>query len=68
MNHNEQLFELAEKYCHGLMDDQEKLFFEIDMENNPALAQWVQEHQILLQTFDHQNNKEYIRYTLDSIH
>ncbi|MBK7763392.1 MAG: trypsin-like peptidase domain-containing protein [Bacteroidetes bacterium] len=61
-------YELVEKYCHGFMDDKEKMFFEIDMENNPALAQLVHEHKTLINTFDHHNNREFIRYSLDSIH
>lgn len=61
-------YELVEKYCLGLMDDNEKLFFEIEMENNPALHHLVEEHQALLRTFEHHSNKEFIRYSLDSIH
>jgi len=61
-------YELVEKYCLGLMDDNEKLFFEIEMENNHALNNLVEEHLSLLRTFDHQCNKEFIRYSLDSIH
>jgi len=68
MNEQEHIYELVEKYCHGLMDDKEKLFFEIDMETNPALANLVYQHQTLIASFDHHNSKEFIRYSLDSIH
>lgn len=68
MNDQFNTYELVEKYCLGLMDEKEKLFFEIEMENNPALFKLVQEHQTLLLTFDHHNNKEFIKYSLDSIH
>ena len=61
-------YELVEKYCLGLMDDKEKMFFEIEMEHNPALDKMVQEHKTLLLTFAHHNNKEFIKYSLDSIH
>ena len=30
MNESFNTYELVEKYCLGLMDDQEKLFFEIE--------------------------------------
>ncbi len=68
MNEHTNTYELVEKYCLGLMDDKEKMFFEIEMESNPALNNLVQEHKTLLQAFDHHNNKEFISYSLDSIH
>jgi len=68
MNESFNTYELVEKYCLGLMDDQEKLFFEIEMENNPALNQLVQEHLTLLRTFEHQQHKDFIVQALQSIH
>ncbi|HOZ51309.1 MAG TPA: serine protease [Chitinophagaceae bacterium] len=68
MNEHINTYELVEKYCLGLMDDKEKMFFEIEMENNPALDTLVKEHKTLLLTFNHHNNKEFISLALDSIH
>jgi len=68
MNEHTNTYELVEKYCLGLMDDKEKLFFEIELENNPALNKLVLEHTTLLNTFDHHANKEFIKYSLGSIH
>ena len=62
MNESFNTYELVEKYCLGLMDDQEKLFFEIEMENNPALNQLVQEHLTLLRTFEHQQHKDFLKH------
>jgi serine protease Do len=63
-----QTYELVEKYCLGLMNDQERLFFEIEIENNPVLANLVAEHQLLIQTFEHQQHKDFIQLSLQSIH
>jgi serine protease Do len=68
MNEHTDTYETVEKYCLGLMDDKEKMFFEIEMENNPALSNLVQEHKTLLKAFDHHNNKAFISYSLDAIH
>ncbi len=68
MNEHINTYELVEKYCLGLMDDKEKMFFEIEMENNPALHSLVQEHKTLLLTFEHHSNKEFIKYSLGTIH
>lgn len=63
-NHYEQI----EKYCLELMDDKEKLYFEIEIEHNPALKQAVTEHKILLSSFDHLQNTQFIHSALDTIH
>ncbi|HPI54029.1 MAG TPA: serine protease [Chitinophagaceae bacterium] len=63
-NHYEQI----EKYCLELMDDKEKLYFEIEIEHNPALKQAVTEHKILLSSFDHLQNTQFIHTALDAIH
>jgi serine protease Do len=68
MNEHINTYELVEKYCLGLMDDKEKMFFEIEMETNPALNNLVKEHRTIMDTFEHQSNKEFIKYSLDSIH
>ncbi|MEZ5045400.1 MAG: S1C family serine protease [Chitinophagaceae bacterium] len=61
-------YELIEKYCLDLMDGKEKLFFEMEMSKNPALAEAVKEYQILLNTIHHIEDKEFVSNTLQTIH
>lgn len=68
MNGSISTYELIEKYCLDLMDDKERLFFEIEMANNPALHEAVAEHKILMQSFEHLQDSEFIHDTLRHIH
>lgn len=61
-------YELIEKYCLDLMDDREKLFFEMEIEKNPALKSAVHEHQTLMLSFEHMQDRDFIHSTLDHIH
>lgn len=68
MNESSNTYELIEKYCLDLMDEQEQAYFESDMQANPALKKAVEEYRLLLQTFDHAQNSEFIHRSLDSLH
>lgn len=68
MNESTNTYELIEKYCLELMDDKEKLFFEIEIENNPALKSAVEEHKTILMSFEHMQNAQFIHDALDNIH
>ncbi len=66
--HFNNTYELIEKYCLDLMDEKEKLYFEIEMEKNPALQNAVSEHQKLLTTFEHMHQIQFVHDTLNHIH
>ena len=61
-------YELIEKYCLDLMDDREKLFFEMEIEKNPALKSAVYDHKTLMLSFEHMQDRDFIHSTLDHIH
>jgi len=68
MNGSINTYELIEKYCLDLMDDREKLFFEMEIEKNPALKSAVYEHKTLMLSFEHMQDRDFIHSTLDHIH
>lgn len=65
---NTEHYEQIEKYCLNLMDEKEKHYFENEMLNNAALYKAVQEYQILLDTFNHQQNEQFIHQALSEVH
>jgi len=68
MNGSINTYELIEKYCLDLMDDREKLLFEMEIEKNPALKSAVYEHKTLMLSFEHMQDRDFIHSTLDHIH
>lgn len=66
--HLNNTYELIEKYCLDLMDEKERLYFELEMEKNPALKEAVQEHKTILLSFDHLQSVDFIHQSLDAIH
>jgi Trypsin-like serine proteases, typically periplasmic, contain C-terminal PDZ domain len=67
-NTHNQYYELIEKYCHDLMDDHEKTQFEVEIAKNPALNKALHDFTLLLQSFDHIQQKQFIHQSLKSIH
>ena len=68
MNESFDKYELIEKYCLDLMDEREKMFFEQEINQNPALANAVREYKTLLLSFDHIQSSEFIHNSLNQIH
>ncbi len=68
MNESFDIYEKIEQYCLDLMDEHERFYFESEINQNPALAKAVHEYQILLNTFDHQQNSHFIHSSLDQLH
>lgn len=66
--HSNNVYELIEKYCLDLMDEKERLYFELEMEKNPALKEAVEEHKTILLSFDHLQSVQFIHESLDAIH
>lgn len=62
------MYEQIEQYCLDLMNEKEKIYFENEIANNPALYKAVEEYRILLQTFDHQQSADFIHSSLDHLH
>ncbi|MBP9932156.1 MAG: trypsin-like peptidase domain-containing protein [Chitinophagaceae bacterium] len=68
MNDANSTYELIEKYCLDLMDEREKMYFEKEMDMNPALKSAVEEYQLILLSVDHMQSKAFIRSALDQLH
>jgi serine protease Do len=68
MNGSFDTYELIEKYCLDLMDEREKMFFEQEINSNPALAKAVHEYRTLIYTFDHTQSSRFIHDSLDQLH
>ncbi len=68
MNGSFDTYELIEKYCLDLMDEKEKHYFELEMEQNPALKNAVEEYQTLLLSFDHMQSRDFIHASLHHLH
>jgi serine protease Do len=68
MNGSFDTYELIEKYCLDLMDEREKMFFEQEIQANPALAKAVEEYKTLLYSFDHLQSSRFIHDSLDELH
>ncbi len=61
-------YEQIEKYCFDLMDENERIYFEMDMTRNEELKRAVEEFQILLSTFDYKKHADFVHNELNAIH